>query len=176
MLLAVFLWADPAISRLAYDIGDTVGDFTYPDVHGLPHSLYDFQGDIIVLNFFTTWCHWCTEEAPSLKRDIWEAYSDFGVTVIGLNERETADLVDEWCDSMNLTYPVLLMPNYILPYSFPNHGGIPQNVVLDRDMVLRYSEMGYDLPAIEDQLHAIIGYDPFAPQLETWGGIKVLFR
>jgi len=38
----------------AYQVGDAVVDFTLPDGHGVPHSLYDYRGQIILLNFWTS--------------------------------------------------------------------------------------------------------------------------
>jgi len=38
-----------------YSVGQTVPDFSLNDVHGNNHSLYDYQGKVILLNFFTTW-------------------------------------------------------------------------------------------------------------------------
>ena len=63
-----------------------------------------------------------------------------------------------------------------LAYKFPNAGAIPHNVVIDKGMVLRYSEIGYDKQAIKDEIIAILGFDPLVPEPGTWGGIKALFR
>lgn len=175
VLLVVLAILGPAVVQ-GYELGDTVADFTFSDLNGTPRTLYEHHGDIIVLNFFTTWCVFCNREAPSLENDIWQPYRDYGVTVIGLNVRESLEVVQDWYADMGLTYEVLMLPNIFLPYRFPNHEGVPQNVVLDTDMVLRYSELGYDQLAIEDMLNSILGFDPFDSEQETWGRIKAMFR
>jgi len=38
-----------------YSVGDTVANFTLNDISGNPVSLYDYQGEVILLNFFATW-------------------------------------------------------------------------------------------------------------------------
>jgi cytochrome oxidase Cu insertion factor (SCO1/SenC/PrrC family) len=42
-------------AHASYAVGDTVTNFTLNDVHGNPISLYNYQGEVILLNFFTTW-------------------------------------------------------------------------------------------------------------------------
>ena len=42
-------------ARAAYAVGDTVTNFTLNDVHGNPISLNNYQGEVILLNFFATW-------------------------------------------------------------------------------------------------------------------------
>lgn len=48
--------------------GDMASDFTLKDVHGKEHKLSDYYGKVVVLNYFTTWCEPCLEEAPELEK------------------------------------------------------------------------------------------------------------
>ncbi|MDX2474872.1 MAG: TlpA disulfide reductase family protein [Candidatus Krumholzibacteria bacterium] len=81
MLGAVLALATPA--HAAYQVGDTINDFTLKDLNGNPVSLSDFAGDIIVINFFATWCAGCNVEAAILENNIHQVYREHGVTVIG---------------------------------------------------------------------------------------------
>ncbi|MCK5699677.1 MAG: TlpA family protein disulfide reductase [Cyclobacteriaceae bacterium] len=174
--LLVYLVILHPLATWGYELGDKVLDFTYNDLDGKPHTLYQHEGDVVVLNFFATWCPYCRQEAPSLEMDIWQPYKDFKVTVIALNLDENLDTVQDWVSDLDLTYEVLVMPHSLYPYKFPNAGAIPHNVVIDKGMVLRYSEIGYDKQAIKDEIIAILGFDPLVPEPGTWGGIKALFR
>ena len=160
----------------AYELGDTLADFTFNDLNGTPRTLYAHQGDAIVLNFFATWCPGCNVESASLENDIWQAYKNDGVTVIAMDMAESLAVVQNWYASQGLTYEVLMLPDYDYFYQFPKAGGLPHNVVIDTNMVLQYSEQGYDLPAITDVLNSILGFNPVAVTAESWSGIKVLFR
>ncbi len=51
-------------------VGDSAPDFTLPDTAGNGISLSDFSGDIVLLNFFATWCVPCQVEAPQLEDSI----------------------------------------------------------------------------------------------------------
>ena len=68
----------PLTAMGTYELGDTVEDFTLPDLDGNPVSLYDFQGDVILLNFFATWCPPCNDESPILEENFWQEYQDYG--------------------------------------------------------------------------------------------------
>jgi len=45
----------PTISFGQYVVGNTVSNFTLNDVDGNPHTLYDYMGQVVILNFYATW-------------------------------------------------------------------------------------------------------------------------
>ncbi|HLD29487.1 MAG TPA: TlpA disulfide reductase family protein, partial [bacterium] len=53
------------------------GDFVLDSVAGGPHSLKEFKGRVVLLNFFTTWCPYCSQEIPHLK-DLIEKFGKDG--------------------------------------------------------------------------------------------------
>ena len=94
ILSAVFLAL--AGTAAGYEVGDTVEDFTLPPLTGGEVSLHDHLVEIILLNFFTTWCPGCNEEAGHLENDIWQVYGDQNVTVISVDIQEPVPLVQGW--------------------------------------------------------------------------------
>jgi peroxiredoxin len=176
VVLAVVFAICAPVSVLGFELGETIPDFTFNDLDGNPRTLYEHYGDAIVLNFFATWCPGCNEESASLENDIWQAYRNDGITVIAMNMAESVAVVQNWYAAQGLTYEVLMMPNYDYFYQFPAAGGLPHNVVLDKNMVLQYSVQGYDLAGITDMLNSILGFNPVPTTAETWGGIKALYR
>ncbi len=87
----------------AYEVGDTVDDFTLTDLMGNPVSLSDHQGQVIVLNFFTTWCPGCNEEADLLQHMVWEAYQPWDVQVVAVDIAELTALVTAWAAAREVT-------------------------------------------------------------------------
>jgi len=162
-------------SAAGYETGDTVDDFTLPDLTGDDVSLHDHQGEIIVLNFFTTWCPGCNEEAGHLENDIWRVYRDDGVTVIAVDIQELGPLVQGWAAAQGVTYPIWMAPDWTLFDRFPQSAGIPYNVVMDRNLVIRYASIGFDLNAINDMIKSIIDEDQVPVTASSWGGIKALY-
>jgi cytochrome c biogenesis protein CcmG/thiol:disulfide interchange protein DsbE len=159
-----------------YEVGDTVEDFTLPDLEGIEVSLHDHVGEIIVLNFFTTWCPGCNEEAAHLEGDIWQVYADQGVTVIAVDIQEFPALVQGWAAAQGVTYAIWMAPDWSLFYQFPQSAGIPYNAVLDKNLVIRYASLGFDLNAITSMVEEIIDENQVPVAGSSWGGIKALFN
>lgn len=160
----------------AYELGDTVSDFSLRDVNGSSAALYDYLGDIVVLNFFATWCPGCNDEAAELENSIWQAYRDHGVTVLAVDIQEPAPLVQGWAAALGVTYPILLAPDWELFTRFPNAQSIPYNAVLDRRMVMRYGVSGFEGPAIIAIVEQILAEDEVATEAVGWGAVKAMYR
>jgi cytochrome oxidase Cu insertion factor (SCO1/SenC/PrrC family) len=54
-VLIICLLMLPMISMAQYTVGTTVPNFTLHDVDGTQHNLYDYMGEVVLLNFYTTW-------------------------------------------------------------------------------------------------------------------------
>jgi len=162
-------------SAAGYELGDTVTDFTLPDLEGNDASLHDYLGEIIVLNFFTTWCPGCNEEADHLENDIWQVYGDDRVTVVAVDLQELSPLVQGWAAAQGVTYPLWLAPDWLLFQEFPGSTAIPYNAVLDRNLVIRYASVGFDLSAITTAIDEIIE-EQVPITSASWSTLKTLFR
>lgn len=84
---------------------DPAIDFTLKDLEGNDISLSDFEGKIVLLNFWATWCKFCDIEMPDLERLYTE---NEGIVVLGVNVGEDIDLVKEYVDEKNLSFPIVL--------------------------------------------------------------------
>lgn len=67
-------------------------------------SLGDLQGQIVVLNFWASWCPPCTEEAPMLQ-SVWQRYRGQGVTFIGVNYQDTEPPARAFIEQFGIAYP-----------------------------------------------------------------------
>jgi peroxiredoxin len=61
-----------------------VPDFAIPDLEGNLHRLADFRGQVVVLNFWATWCPPCIDEMPSLQK-LHQALSERGIAVVAIS-------------------------------------------------------------------------------------------
>jgi len=163
-------------AQAAYELGDTVADFTLDDLQGVPTNLYDFAGDIIVINFFATWCPGCNEEAAILENNIHQFYQEYGVTVIAIDMQEQIAIVQDWAAGQGVTYKILLSPTWDLFALFPQAGGLPYNAVIDENMVLRYAKILFDEAALISTLNNLLGFDPVADEANSFGQVKALYR
>lgn len=79
----------PASDVRSFDLrpGSPVPDFSYTDVDGLPRRLSDLRGQVVLLDFWGTWCIPCREELPVLRK-AFAAYRDRGFTILGMDARD----------------------------------------------------------------------------------------
>ena len=81
-------------------------DFTLPDVKGRPHSLSDFAGRPLIVNFWATWCEPCRREIPlleSLRRE--NARNRLEIVGIAIDNQES---VEKFARELGIDYPVLV--------------------------------------------------------------------
>ncbi len=107
-----------------------------------PKSLFDYKGEVILLNFWATWCGPCLDEMPDLNR-IYEEYKDQGLRVITISDENPEDLLE-----FNKYIPLDTESGYIaagnalpLPY-LKMMEGRPESYVIDREGVIREFILG----------------------------------
>lgn len=122
-------------------------DFTLIDLEGSPRSIRDWDGKVILVNFWATWCPPCVREIPAFI-DLYEAYKDKGFTIVGVALDNKQDVID-FIDPMGVEYPILLgdQKGIKLTQEYGNRLGVlPYTVVIDRNgrIVARHrNEMTY---------------------------------
>ena len=89
-------------------------EFTLHDQYGKEWTLADFEGKVIFLNFWTTWCPWCIREMPDIEALYHELGENGGdVLILGIDTPVTVDTADEagiiaFLEENGFTYPTLM--------------------------------------------------------------------
>jgi thiol-disulfide isomerase/thioredoxin len=86
-------------------MGEKAPDFTLLDMEGNQVKLSDFEGRMVFLNFWATWCTYCDIEMPDLQK-VNDEHED--LVVLAVNVREDKDLVQEYLDEGGYDFPVVL--------------------------------------------------------------------
>ena len=81
-------------------------DFELENLTGEKKHLADFQGKVVVLNFWATWCGPCKVEMPFFQ-EISEKYAS-EIAVLAVNNQETVDKVSPFVEELGLTYEILM--------------------------------------------------------------------
>jgi thiol-disulfide isomerase/thioredoxin len=82
-------------------------DFALQDLKGASHSLSDYRGKWVIVNYWATWCPPCLDEIPGLV-DFYERHKDTDAVVLGVNfEEASKDWLQEFVDNHFISYPVL---------------------------------------------------------------------
>ena len=120
---------------------------------GKPLALADFKGQIVLLNFWASWCGPCRQEMPILEQ-LNRQYHGKGVTLLGINvEPDSAAAVD-WLKATPVTFPILFDTESKVSNLY-EVAGMPNTVIVDRKGVVRYIHRGYSAGAENDYLNQI---------------------
>ena len=81
--------------------------FTLKDLEGNSHSLKDFSGSVVLLNFWTTWCTPCKEEMPYFEK-LHKDFASKGLKVVAINDYEPRDKAADYLKKYPYTFMVLI--------------------------------------------------------------------
>ncbi len=102
LALLAFAFFSPSGGRPAQ--GELAPDFALTLFDGAEISLSELRGQVVVLNFWASWCSPCREEAPALQA-IWETYQNEGVILLGVSYKDAEDVSRAFVQEFGLTYP-----------------------------------------------------------------------
>lgn len=85
-------------------VGEPAPDFTLTLFDGGEISLSELRGQVVVINFWASWCDPCRDEAPVLER-VWRAYRDRGVVFIGVDYVDIESDARKYLEEFDVTYP-----------------------------------------------------------------------
>ena len=135
-------------SALALDVGSTAPDFTLKSRSGENIKLSEQRGDVVMINFWASWCAPCRQEMPLLE-ELHDRYADLGFTLLGVNVEEDSSAALDLLKEIPVTFPVLFDSRNDVSKRY-NVVAMPTTVILDRDGNVRYVHKGY-LPGYEDE-------------------------
>jgi len=131
--------------------------FTLSGLTGQPAALSQFKGQVIMVNFWATWCGPCQQEMPLLDQ-MYKKYKPAGFTLIGVNvDKESAPVMD-LMTRKPVSFPVLLDPASQVSKAY-HVDEMPSSVIIDRKGEIRYIHRGYrpgDENEYQDRIRQLI--------------------
>ncbi len=131
-------------------------DFVLTTYDGQRLQLSDFRGQVVLLNFWASWCPPCRVEAPVLQRAA-ERLDSAGLIVIGIDVWDDETQARAFLDEFGVTYPNVEDTTRSIPVEF-GVTGLPETFVISRSGVLVSRWVG---PINDEQLADLV-----APLLE----------
>ncbi len=111
-------------------IGSTAEDFSF-ELNGKPARLSDLRGQVVILNFWATWCAPCVEETPALNRMHQQMASNGGM-VLGISIDEDEAQYRKFLQEYQIAFPTFRDPSKRIAESYGTFGW-PETFIIDRD-------------------------------------------
>jgi peroxiredoxin len=132
-------------------------DFTLRQIDGPNLRLGEQRGQVVMVNFWATWCGPCRVELPHLAR-LSDKYRSSGFLLLGVNIDDDPTAAKALAAKLGLTFPVLLDSNKQVVGAY-DLNAMPATVLIDRDGKVRHLHRGYKegVEALyEQQLRALL--------------------
>jgi len=145
-LLLILALALAACGSPAGDVSEGISegkrapDFSLESLEGGEVSLSDHRGDVVLINFWATWCAPCRAEIPAIEA-VHQARQNDGFVVLGVNYQEAREVVEPFTRRLAMTYPVLLDERGRVMDTY-RAIGLPMSILVDREGIIRVRHTG----------------------------------
>ena len=148
-LLGIFLGIIAASSLAASDLaGQAAPDFVLKSATGENLRLSEYRGDVVMINFWATWCGPCRQEMPLLN-ELFNRYQRVGFSLLGVNIDDDSRRAMQMVEDLGVDFPVLFDETKEVSKLYQVEA-MPVTVIVDREGTVRYVHHGYK-PGYEDQ-------------------------
>jgi len=125
-------------------VGDPIGsapDVSFTTLDGETFALSDLEGEVVLVNFWATWCTPCKLEMPGFEK-LYRKKRDEGFVLLGVSVDRTGEAgVGQFLEERDITYPVTMQTPSIRA-GFGSLPGIPTSFLIDRRGVIRHRTFG----------------------------------
>ncbi|MGC9399387.1 MAG: TlpA family protein disulfide reductase [Anaerolineae bacterium] len=106
-------------------------DFTLETLQGETLQLADYRGQVVLVNFWASWCPPCQEEMPTLEA-YYQAHKDEAFVIIGVNVKDSPDAVNAFLEDHSVSFPLVLDREAKVAGAY-NVTGLPTSFFVDRE-------------------------------------------
>ncbi|MEN8179359.1 MAG: TlpA disulfide reductase family protein [Pseudomonadota bacterium] len=138
---------------MAAALQDPAPDFTLKSLSGENLKLSELRGEVVMVNFWASWCGPCRQEMPLLDQ-LYKRYQPMGFTILGVNVEEDAGVAKKVLQELPVSFPILFDQTNKISELY-QVSAMPSTFLVDRDGKLRYLHKGYQ-PGYEEQYQAQI--------------------
>lgn len=121
--------------------GSIAPGFTLKSNSGKNLKLGEYRGQVVMVNFWATWCGPCRQEMPHLNR-LHERYRKTGFVLLGVNIDDQPGVAREMVKNLGIVFPVLFDTDKRVSRLY-DVSAMPSSLLIDRDGRIRYIHLGY---------------------------------
>lgn len=137
--------------------GQSAPDFALKSSSGENLRLSEFRGDVVMVNFWATWCGPCRQEMPLLD-ELYARYGRVGFSLLGVNIDDNQSKAMTMISELGVNFPVLFDSSKEVSKLY-DVDAMPVTVLIDREGTVRYVHQGYK-PGYEemylDQIRSLL--------------------
>jgi peroxiredoxin len=104
-------------------------------------TLAELKGNVVMINFWATWCGPCRQEMPHLEA-LHQRYSSLGFTLLGVNVEDNRTGADKYLAETPVSFPILFDPQSSVSELY-DVVAMPSTVLVARDGTMRFIHHGY---------------------------------
>ncbi len=145
LVFSIFAAASLASSGME---GQMAPDFVLKSSSGENLRLSEYRGDVVMINFWATWCGPCRQEMPLLD-ELYARYQRVGFNLLGVNIDDDSQRAMRMVDELGIRFPVLFDERKEVSELY-NVEAMPATILVDREGNVRYVHHGYK-PGYEDR-------------------------
>jgi peroxiredoxin len=139
LLATLALGALPALAGVSS--GGPAPPFKLTTRGGSSLSLAQLKGQVVLLNFWASWCGPCRQEMPQLE-GIYKKYGKLGFTLIGVNVEPDSKAAQDWLKATPVSFPILFDTDSKVSKAY-GVDSMPSTVIIDRKGNVRLLHRGY---------------------------------
>ena len=137
--------------------GQSAPDFALKSSTGENLRLSEYRGDVVMVNFWATWCGPCRQEMPLLD-ELYNRYQRVGFNLLGVNIDDDSRRAMQMVEELGVNFPVLFDARKEVSKLY-DVDAMPVTVIIDRQGTVRYVHQGYK-PGYEnmylDQIRSLL--------------------
>ena len=116
-------------------------DFTLPSNKGINMRLQELKGQVVMINFWASWCGPCRQEMPLLEQ-IYSRYQPAGFTLLSVFTEPDNNKADNFLKDVPVSFPVLYDGQQTVSELY-DLDSMPYTIIVDRNGNMRYRHRGY---------------------------------
>ena len=141
ILLAAWFLAAASSQAGMPATGATAPDFTLRSNNGKNLKLSEHRGEVVMINFWATWCGPCRQEMPELER-LYQKYRKAGFVLLGISVDDKPEAARTMAQQLKVTFPVLFDDRKQASRRY-DVDAMPSTLLVDRNGIVRFVHRGY---------------------------------